>query len=61
MPKFINFFPIFSVLDLEKFIFGFVSSKFLSLSFNDSDALRALNIFRHAFIAFNTPNLCNCF
>ena len=33
----LNFFLIFSVLDLEKIIFVFVSSKFLSLSFSDSE------------------------
>ena len=32
----------FSILGLEKFIFDFVSSKFFSLFFNDSDALIAL-------------------
>ena len=51
-------FLIFSILSLEKFVLGFVSSKFYSHSFNDSDFLRALNsqtchvIFRHAFKAF---------
>ena len=39
----LNSFLIFSILGLEKLIFGFVSSKFFSPSFNDSDALKAIN------------------